>query len=64
MKINICKSCFFNLLVLGIILTYPTIVRAQFQGNVYEPFQDAIVNQYGSNLLSPWCGGINSVHLN
>lgn len=64
MKINICKSCFFNLLVLGIILTYPTIVRAQFQGNVYEPFQDAIVNQYGSNLLSPWCGGINSVQIN
>lgn len=40
------------------------ISLAQFQGNVYQPFQDAVVSQYGSNLLSPWCGGINSVQIN
>lgn len=37
---------------------------AQFQGNVYEPFQDANVTQYGNVIRSPWCGGINSVQVN
>ncbi len=38
--------------------------NAQFQGNVYELFHDAVVNHYGNNLRSPWCGGINSVQIN
>lgn len=37
---------------------------AQFQGNVYAPFQDANVTQYGNVIRSPWCGGINSVQVN
>jgi len=38
--------------------------NAQFQGKVYEPFQDAQVLVAGVPILSAWCGGINSVQIN
>ncbi|MBK7691561.1 MAG: VCBS repeat-containing protein [Bacteroidetes bacterium] len=50
--------------IIGISLLSNQSSFAQFQGNVYMPFQDAEVNQYGNNLLSAWCGGINSVQVN
>ncbi|MBK7761789.1 MAG: T9SS type A sorting domain-containing protein [Bacteroidetes bacterium] len=37
---------------------------AQFQGKVYQPFQDASVTEGINTLLSPWCGGMNSVQIN
>ena len=39
-------------------------VIAQFQGKVYEPFNDAQVTVGGMPIHSPWCGGINSVQIN
>ncbi|MBL7767253.1 MAG: T9SS type A sorting domain-containing protein [Chitinophagaceae bacterium] len=40
------------------------LVQAQWQGKVYESFQDAAVTASGNPILSPWCGGINSVQIN
>lgn len=40
------------------------IAFAQWQGKVYEPFQNAKVFHYGNELRSPWCGGINSFYIN
>ncbi len=39
-------------------------VLAQFQGKVYEQFNDAQVTVSGIPIHSPWCGGINSVQIN
>jgi hypothetical protein len=51
--------------MLPLIMVMTTLsVRAQFQGQVFKPFLDATVKQYGSDIRSPWCGGINSVQLN
>lgn len=40
------------------------MAKAQFQGKVYERFNDAGVSVGGLPLLAPWCGGINSVQIN
>jgi hypothetical protein len=39
-------------------------VLAQFQGKVYEQFQNAVVSHENNVINSPWCGGINSVQIN
>ncbi len=51
-------------LSLLVILFFPISTYAQFQGNVYQTFQDASVDMNGTNIHSPWCGGINSVQIN
>lgn len=49
-----------------LLLSFLTIqqVSAQFQGKVYQAFQDANVVSGSQTILSPWCGGINSVQVN
>lgn len=37
---------------------------AQFQGKVYEAYNDAVVMDGTMSIHSPWCGGINSVQIN
>ncbi|GBL35631.1 hypothetical protein EMGBS15_12260 [Filimonas sp.] len=60
MNRTLCKLKFL-ILILCLISQSAT---AQFQGKVYEPFQDAQVWVGGTPINSPWCGGINSVQIN
>ncbi len=58
------KYQFFSFIqLLGIMFLSVQTSFGQVQGNVYQAFQDAEVTHYGNNLLSPWCGGINSVQV-
>ena len=55
---------FFQTILLFILILIVSNLKAQFQGKVYEPFNDPQVTMYGASILSPWCGGINSVQIN
>lgn len=52
---------FFFLLYLLSVQTTPLL--AQFQGRVYEQYQDATVIVNGNTLTAPWCGGVNSTQI-
>ncbi|HOZ50883.1 MAG TPA: VCBS repeat-containing protein, partial [Chitinophagaceae bacterium] len=54
----------FQTILLSILMLLVSNLKAQFQGKVYEPFNDPQVTMYGASILSPWCGGINSVQIN
>ncbi len=54
------KSFLLFLFLLGLNFA----AHSQSQGRVYDAFQDASVVVNGQPILSPWCGGINSVMMN
>lgn len=38
-------------------------VQAQFQGPVYESFQNATLTEGSYSMSAPWCGGVNATQL-